>query len=520
MIKIPKPIIAAALVSVVLPVALALLLTSGHASLSPEYPFIKKTIPIAPAPDGCVTGHYQEAANPVVVLGFNNEDKSETRILSDKEKGYQLSEFIKRLNEKLTAKALASAETPTAETTVTNTDTVTPVRKSDSPAQSASGSSAKSGKTIIASTPSTAPAESPTETNSPAPTPASNVPMPTAATANYKYGISMGQRLSWMDQDQLESVFDDFSALSIGWVRMDFNWNSIQPSADTYCWDDIDRVVAEARSRNIKVLPIISYTPAWARAAACDQGDICSPADSARFAVFAAEAVKRYKDQGLDTWEIWNEPNISGFWATKPDAGKYLELLKASYTAIKAKDPEAQVMIGGLSPAEAVNGNIPPVEFLNQIYALGGKGYFDILGVHPYTYPYLVSDKNPWSTWLQMYGTSPNLRDIMIKNGDSNKKIWLTEFGAPTNGPGLGAEIANNSYNRQYDHVSEALQAQSLTVAVNEMKSLSWAGPLFWYSYKDLGTSTHTNENFFGLIRYDGTHKPAYDSFRQAILAQ
>ena len=34
-----------------------------------------------------------------------------------------------------------------------------------------------------------------------------------------------------------------------------------------------------------------------------------------------------------------------------------------------------------------------------------------------------------------MYGTYPSLRSTMTDNGDGGKKIWATEFGAPTNGP-------------------------------------------------------------------------------------
>jgi hypothetical protein len=40
---------------------------------------------------------------------------------------------------------------------------------------------------------------------------------------------------------------------------------------------------------------------------------------------------------------------------------------------------------------------------------------------------------------------------------------------------------------------------------------------MFWYDYSDTGNDTSTNEDFFGLVRLDGSHKPAYDAFMQAI---
>jgi exo-beta-1,3-glucanase (GH17 family) len=94
---------------------------------------------------------------------------------------------------------------------------------------------------------------------------------------------------------------------------------------------------------------------------------------------------------------------------------------------------------------------------------------------------------------------------LMAAHGDGKKQIWITEFGAPTNGP----DSAN--------YVSESDQAQIATDSVNLFKSYSWAGPMFWYNYTDTGTSTSTNENFFGLVRSDGSQKPAYAAFEQAI---
>jgi hypothetical protein len=53
--------------------------------------------------------------------------------------------------------------------------------------------------------------------------------------------------------------------------------------------------------------------------------------------------------------------------------------------------------------------------------------------------------------------------------------------------------------------------------AVRLHKTYLWAGPLFWYDYQNLGTNHYTGGDFFGLIRADGSLKPAYNSFVQAI---
>ena len=58
----------------------------------------------------------------------------------------------------------------------------------------------------------------------------------------------------------------------------------------------------------------------------------------------------------------------------RPNPAAYAQLLKATYPVIKAADPGATVVLGGLT------GNDYP--FLEGVYAAGGKGSFDAVGVH------------------------------------------------------------------------------------------------------------------------------------------
>lgn len=293
--------------------------------------------------------------------------------------------------------------------------------------------------------------------------------------------------------------------LGITWVRWDMSWNAIQSnSATTYNWDGPDRIVETALKYGIKSLAIITYTPFWARSDTCPGSDKCAPKDPTQFADFAAQVVARYKDKGSHYWEIWNEPNTAGFWAVTADCDAYTTLLKAAYPAIKSVDPNAIVITGGLAPAATDGVNMNPRDFLSCIYKDGGKDYFDAVGHHPYTYPQFPSSIGE-TAWAQMALTNPSLRSIMTANGDDAKKIWLTEFGAPTNGPD------------SWWYVSETKQSDMMTDAFKLYKGYDWVGPIFLYSLKDSGTSPSTNENFFGLMRFDGGFKPAYDTLKSII---
>lgn len=345
----------------------------------------------------------------------------------------------------------------------------------------------------------------------PVTTPEPVVPVPSPQKLNYTFGISLGETLSVASEAELEKTLDDIKSLGVGWIRVDMAWNSIQPtSRELFVWGPFDRIVREARERGIAVLPIITYTPQWARDESCSTTSKCPPRDHDEFAEFARVAALRYSSQGVHVWEIWNEPNIRKFWASGANYARYADMLKHAYVAIHEVDAGATVLSGGLAPTDTGRGNITAREFLEGMYEHGAGRYFDAMAFHPYSFPLGPVDLDRTNAWSQMADTEWNLRAIMRANGDTHKKIWLTEYGAPTGGPG---SIASNSTHAPWsipDHVTEAYQTELLVQAVQAQRAHAWTGPLFWYSYKDLGTNESTIENFFGIIRFDGTQKPAY----------
>ena len=324
-------------------------------------------------------------------------------------------------------------------------------------------------------------------------------------------GLSVAETLTGLSASELSKQLDDMVALNIEWIRLDFDWAVIQRGgSDSYDWSRVDRVVAAANKRNLKLLPILAYTPRWARSEDCSVR--CPPTDPATFAHFAAVAAQRYAPQGIHTWEIWNEPNAAGFWRPSADPVLYAALLKAAYLNIKKVDPDAQIISGGLAIVATRNGSIAPREYLAALYKEGAGSYFDALGYHPYSFPVTASYRASWNAWQQMNNTSPSLRDIMIANGDRDKKIWITEYGAPTGGPGEASATYKPKENT--DHVTEERQKEILVDAIRDAAAHDWLGPFFWYSYKDIGESQSSTENFYGLLRADGSAKPVYDALR------
>jgi GH35 family endo-1,4-beta-xylanase len=324
-------------------------------------------------------------------------------------------------------------------------------------------------------------------------------------TLNKAYGISVGG-INGMSESKVNADFQGISKLGFKWVRFDFAWSSIQPKdKDNYDWASLDQDVTLAKKYNLQILGIIDFAPNWAAEKGCDSSNqLCAPANPATFSNFAGRVAKRYKGR-VRYWEIWNEENLSQFWGPKPNEQEYAILLKDSYRSIKAANDKSFILLGGLSDTNSANIqlNVNAITYLNMLYAYGIHGFFDAIGFHPYTYPLLpLSSKSEWN---ELNNNSVSIRSLMSKYGDGNKKIWLTEYGAPTNGPSV------NTFVSQLNQAEEASEAYAYT------ERNSWLNSLFWYTYKDSGTSTQTNQNFFGLKSANGEPKLAYSTWEQLL---
>ena len=311
-----------------------------------------------------------------------------------------------------------------------------------------------------------------------------------------------GRRLQNEDASTQAHDLSVDAAAGAKWLRVDINWAQIQDGGpSSYAWGPIDAVVQGAEANGMSVLGVIVYTPGWDRPAGSAATYGPSPSS---YAAFASAAVAHYSALGVNAYEIWNEENISASWTPAPSPSAYAALLESAYPAIKAADPSATVVSGGLSPAVTDGTNYAPADFLSDVYASGAGADFDAVGMHPYCWPANPGDPEAWSAWYQMYGTSTSVRSVMIANGNGGKLIWATEYGAPTSGP-AGT------------FMTQAQQAQMISDAYALWSSYSWAGPLLVYQGRDQGTDTSSNENFYGLLNNDFTPKPAYAAYQNAV---
>jgi polysaccharide biosynthesis protein PslG len=333
---------------------------------------------------------------------------------------------------------------------------------------------------------------------------AGSVSFAPAHAQNPRFGFAAGGDIQNLSAVELARYLDGTRAAHAGWIRIDVNWNVIQNAGPaSYDWSRFDVVVNAVRSRGMRVLAGILYTPPWARPAGTNAN--FPPSNLEDYAAFVKAAVRRYAPMGVHAYEIWNEPNIANFWAPRPDVARYVQLLRLAYAAVKSGDPSATVVSGGLSPYGAYGQEDPehvnPLRFLQLMYANGARGSFDALGWHPSNYPHGLAFAR-WSAWSQLLQTSPSARSIMSTHGDGRKRIWATEFSYPT-----GNASAS---------VSEAAQAGLVAKTFVALRRWPWAGPAFFFSYRDEGTNQRSIDQNFGVVHFDYSPKPAYRAYQRA----
>jgi hypothetical protein len=328
------------------------------------------------------------------------------------------------------------------------------------------------------------------------PPPASGAQLTMGSTVGFN-----GQQLMWASDAVMARELDGVAATGSRWLRVDFPWSSLEAGGrGRYNWAQADRLVTAANARGIHLLAMVAYTPTWDRPA--NTNDHYQPTDPTAYAEFMRAAAQRYAPRGLHAWEIWNEPNMRDFWQPVPSPARYTQLLRLASAAIHSVDRSAYVVSGGVAPARDVAGySIAPNEFVAAIYANGGRGAMQAVGLHPYSFPYAPMTPASWNTFYMATQTHA----IMAAHGDGARPIWATEIGWPT-GTGHGA-------------VSEAQQAVMAAAAITAWNRFSFAGNFFWFNWQDTSANPASTFDNLGVLRYNGTAKPALGVFK-AMLAR
>jgi GH35 family endo-1,4-beta-xylanase len=218
------------------------------------------------------------------------------------------------------------------------------------------------------------------------------------------------------------------------WIVEFFPWAYIEPAAKgEFDWWHTDQVIAHAENQGLTVIARFGLAPVWARPDPRERETTLSYLDAghyADFGDFVYAFVNRYRGR-VRHIIIWNEPNLSFEWGLRPpSAREYVDLLRVAYAGAKAADPSVIVLAGALAPTLEPEGSpagLNDLIYLQQMYDVGAAGYFDALAAHAYGLN-APMDEPPDPRRIN-FRRVELLREIMSKNGDGGKPVYITEAG-------------------------------------------------------------------------------------------
>ena len=305
-------------------------------------------------------------------------------------------------------------------------------------------------------------------------------------------------------------------AAGVQLLRVTFHWNIMEVGPGVYDLTWYDRYVLDAAKRNITMLPVLLNPPAFysKKPTGSNSRYLFPPRDNADMARWAERLVDRYGSNGtlwqenpgvtkrpITAWQIWNEPNLAQYWQPKPNARQYLEMVRTVGTAIKARDPKAEIVTAGM-PDSRISSAVRLQPYLKDLFKGGGTSAFDTVAINSYAvspkYLGLLVDKT---------------RKYVNRIGGRSDKLWITEVGWCDKGYKPGHRFCVGT-KRQTKYTGEAL-------SLIKKKRKAWKLRGFvWFSWRD-GKPYVKGQDFWGnhtgLLTIPGKKKPAFNAFARGV---
>lgn len=253
-----------------------------------------------------------------------------------------------------------------------------------------------------------------------------------AQTTNLKVGVHT--RLSdEVEEWKIQRTLIMAREMGASWIVEYFPWAYIEAQEDTYRWAHSDMIIAHAKQQGLNVIARLGMVPEWARPDPEVRETTSTYLDAAHyqdFADFVAAFVARYQED-IGHVIIWNEPNLRFEWGYRPvDPEGYANLLKTVYPSAHAANPDILVLGGALAPTlepEDGHAGLNDLIYLEKMYEAGAAPYFDALAAHAYGLAF-PPEADPQADLLN-FRRVELLRELMVRYGDAEKQIFVTESG-------------------------------------------------------------------------------------------
>jgi hypothetical protein len=324
------------------------------------------------------------------------------------------------------------------------------------------------------------------------------VTQPSVAHANnpVRFGIDEGY-----------AAPDAFKQSGATWDRIDIHWDAIQPTGPND-WQPNDGAkdpdIARDLAYGMQVVGVVTNPPAWATRNGSTPANLSAPIDAPNnyWAAFMHRLAGQYAGR-IDTWIIWNEPDIKpgepgSSWGGTED--EFYTLIKTAKLAGREANPNVKIVFAGTTYwSDVLNGR---KLFLDRVLDRAthdpdgaSNGYFfDAVDIHIYSSPYQI---------LSLTGA---YREVLARYGLS-KPIWTSELNVvPWNDP--ASTVPRGGFRATLDEqAAYVIEA----VAMAEVAGVDHAA-----IYK-MSDGTIIKGEPFGLVRNDGSWRPAFRAFQVAM---
>ena len=312
------------------------------------------------------------------------------------------------------------------------------------------------------------------------------------------------------------------------WFRQQIHWRDIEDRSGAYFWGELDTIVADVNAAGMLLMINVTRSPTWYTA----NGSDGLPEDPATLARFTGALAERYRGR-VQAILIWNEQNLAyenGGSIGPEDPGQFVELMAASYNAIKAADP-SMIVVAGAPASTATNSPgiaMDTLSYLRAMYSYKGgmiRDYFDVQALHPggsanppeTLYPAEPSSAQGWTDDPSFYFRHiENQHRVMEEAGMGDHQVWITEYGWATANSTPGYEFGNQiSFETQRDYIVGAIQYT--------FNHYPWVSNMFLWNLnftvlqRESGGNAQNEQGSFSLVNADWSPRPAFYGLQQAI---
>ncbi|MDJ0553662.1 MAG: glycosyl hydrolase [Microcoleaceae cyanobacterium MO_207.B10] len=193
-------------------------------------------------------------------------------------------------------------------------------------------------------------------------------------------------------------------------------WGRLEPEKGKWDFELLDKYIDISEKYNVGLLLTLGQTPPWASARPTDRspyraGWSAEPKNIEDWRNYIRTVATRYKGK-IPYYEIWNEPNLKGFFSGTPET--MWNLVKEAYQILKEIDPNITVVSPSMTTVEE------GIVWLEKFLRDGVKNYADVIGYHFYV---------PNGTPEKMLSEILRVKKVMAKYGVEKMPLWNTETG-------------------------------------------------------------------------------------------